>query len=44
MSLIRVRRDRKKDWIDTKKSKSPRKLVFALVAVIVAIWYLSQSF
>jgi hypothetical protein len=44
MSLIRVRRDRKKQWIDTKKSGSPRKLTIMLGLVILAIWYLSTRF
>ena len=37
MSLIRVRRERKKQWIDTKKSGSPRKLIVALALVALAI-------
>lgn len=41
MSLLRVRRERKKDWIDSKRSKSPRKLLLLLVAVALAIWYLN---
>ena len=41
MSLIRVRRDRKKRWIDAKRAKSPRKLILLLLAIIAAIWYLS---
>ena len=44
MSLIRVRRDRKKQWIDTKKAGSPRKLLIGLALVVVAIWYLSTRF
>ncbi|MEX0980037.1 MAG: hypothetical protein WDZ89_03020 [Gemmatimonadota bacterium] len=44
MSLIRVRRDRKKDWIDTKKSKSPRKLIGFLILVVLLIWYLGTRF
>jgi len=44
MSLIRVRRSRKKEWIDTRKGWSPRVLIFLLVLVIVAIWYLSTRF
>lgn len=43
MSLIRVRRNRKKDWIDAKRAKSPWKLVLLLVAVMVAIWYLGGA-
>lgn len=41
MSLLRVRRERKKDWIDAKRVKSPRKLILLFVAVVLAIWYLS---
>ncbi len=44
MSLIRVRRDRKKTWIAAKGARRPVKLVLALALVIWAIWYLSQSF
>jgi len=44
MSLIRVRRNRKKDWIDAKRGKSPTKLIALLVAVLVVIWYLGFRF
>jgi hypothetical protein len=44
MSLIRVRRDRKKDWIDTRKGKSPRSLLVIFILVSVAIWFLSTRF
>jgi len=44
MSLIRVRRRRKKTWIDHKKGTSPKKLVIFLVAVLAVIWYLSARF
>ncbi len=44
MSLIRVRRDRKKDWIAAKKAKSPKKLLFFLALVLFAIWYVGTSF
>lgn len=44
MSLIRVRRDRKKQWIDAKKSGSPRKLILLLALVVLAIWYLGTRF
>jgi hypothetical protein len=44
MSLIRIRQRRKKTWIDHKKGASPRKLIFLLVAVLAAIWYLSTRF
>lgn len=42
MSLIRVRRRRKKEWIDVKKGKSPGKLVALLVLVLAVLWYLSR--
>lgn len=44
MSLIRVRRRRKRDWIDTKKGRSPSTLVILLVVVILIIWYLGRAF
>lgn len=44
MSLIRVRRNRKKDWIDTRKGRSPRALAAFLVLVLLAIWFLSTRF
>lgn len=44
MSLIRVRRNRKKTWIDHKKGTSPTKLVLLLVLVVGVIWYLSAAF
>ena len=40
MSLIRVRRKRKKEWLDVKRGKSPAKLMLFLVFVMAAIWYL----
>ncbi len=44
MSLIRVRRDRKKNWIDKKKGMPPQKLIVLLVALLIVIWYLSVGF
>jgi hypothetical protein len=44
MSLIRVRRERKKDWIDVRKGLSPGKLVMLLVVVAIVIWFLSYRF
>jgi hypothetical protein len=44
MSLIRVRRNRKKDWIDTKKGRSTRSLGIGLFLVVLAIWFLSTRF
>ena len=44
MSLIRIRRDRKKAWIDAKKGSQPTKLILLLVVVATAIWYLGTRF
>ena len=44
MSLIRVRRDRKRDWIDVKKGRSTQTLVFLLILCAVAFWYLASRF
>jgi len=44
MSLIRVRRKRKREWIDAKKGKSPRALILLLALVVLIIWYLSYRF
>lgn len=44
MSLIRVRRNRKKNWIDTKKGTTSRKLLMLLAAIVLAIWYLGSRF
>ncbi|MFV2006105.1 MAG: hypothetical protein ACC667_01585 [Longimicrobiales bacterium] len=44
MSLIRIRRDRKKAWIDAKKGAPPRKLILLFVIVAMAIWYLGTRF
>ncbi len=44
MSLIRIRRRRKKNWIDVRKGKSTRTLLFLLVVVIAVIWYLGTRF
>ncbi len=44
MSLIRVRRDRKKDWIDVRKGRSTRALVFLLILVGTALWFLGSRF
>ena len=42
MSLIRVRRRRKKEWIDVKRGKSPGKLVLLLALVALVFWYLGR--
>lgn len=44
MSLIKVRRNRKKAWIDHKKGMAPKKLVFLLLTLVAVIWYLSIRF
>ena len=44
MSLIRVRRKRKRDWIDVKKGGSPGKLALILLVVVAIIWHLSVRF
>ena len=44
MSLIRIRRKRKREWIDAQKGKSPRGLFFLLALVILVIWYLGYRF
>ncbi len=44
MSLIRVRRRRKREWLDAKKGRSPGTLVVLLVVVIAIIVYLGRIF
>ena len=44
MSLIRIRRNRKKNWIDQRKGSSPRKLIVLLALVVGLIWYLATQF
>lgn len=44
MSLIRIRRQRKQAWLDTKKQARPTKLILALFVVLVVIWYLGTRF
>ncbi len=44
MSLIRVRRDRKRDWIDQKRGIGPMKLAGLLLFVILVIWYVGFRF
>jgi hypothetical protein len=44
MSLISVRRKRKKEWVDYKKGASLWRLAVGLVVVIGVIWYLGQRF
>lgn len=42
MSLIRVRRSRKKSWIDTRKGFPVGKLVLVFAFVIALMWYLGS--
>ena len=44
MSLIRIRRKRKREWIDAQKGKNPRALILLLALVILLIWYLGFRF
>jgi hypothetical protein len=44
MSLIKVRRRRKKNWIDARKGMSSGKLMGLFLAVVVLIWYLGWRF
>lgn len=43
MSLIRVRKSRKKSWVDTRKSMPVGRLVFLLVVVVGLIWAASNG-
>jgi len=42
MSLIRVRRSRKREWMDVRRGPPLFRLVLRLVFVVVLIWYLSR--
>ena len=44
MSLIRVRLNRKKNWIDKKKGLPPKQLIFLLIVLLVVIWLLDARF
>jgi hypothetical protein len=44
MSLIRVRRKRKREWIDAQKGRTPRALFLLFALVILIIWYLGYRF
>lgn len=44
MSLIRVRRNRKKNFIDVKKGFSTKALVFLLILAAVAVYYLTVRY
>jgi hypothetical protein len=44
MSLIRIRRDRKKNWLDRKSGWSTRQLAIVLIMLLAVIWYLGFRF
>ncbi len=44
MSLIRVRRRRKKNWIGIRKGMSPTRALGLLALAVTLIWYLSRNF
>ncbi len=44
MSLIKMRRQRKRAWIDTRKGMSTSKLLTLLAVTLVVIWYLGWRF
>ena len=44
MSLIRVRRRRKKNWLDARKGMPYQKLVAFLIMTLALIWYLGWRF
>ncbi len=44
MSLIRVRRRRKKNWLDARKGMQSQRLMGLLLFTMVLIWYLSSRF
>ncbi len=44
MSLIRVRRRRKKQWMDSRQGMPARKLMGLLFMVLVAVWYLHSRY
>ena len=44
MSLIRIRRRRKKNWIDARGGPTARKLIVLFVMVAAVIWYLGWRF
>ena len=43
MSLIRMRRRRKKSWVDARKGMPVGKLMFLLVITIALIWFASDG-
>lgn len=44
MSLIRARRARKKNWIDTRKGMPQGRLLGLLILTVGLIWYLGWRF
>jgi len=42
MSLIRVRRRRKQNWIDVRRGMSSGRLLVILAAVIALMWFLGR--
>ena len=44
MSLMKVRRARKKNWIDARRGMPARRLAWFFVLVIALIWYLAWRF
>lgn len=43
MSLIRVRKSRKKSWVDSRKGMPVGKLVFLLAVTVAIIWAASNG-
>lgn len=43
MSLIRVRRSRKKSWMDARKGMGVGKLVMLLIVTLALIWIASNG-
>jgi len=44
MSLIRVRRRRKKNWLDARKGMTGGRLLGLLILALALIWYLGLRF
>lgn len=44
MSLIRVRRRRKKNWLDARRGMSAGRLLMLLALTVALIWYLGWRF
>jgi len=44
MSLIRQRKLRKKNWIDTRKGMPPGRLLGLFILTVAVIWYLNWRF